>query len=88
MTVTEVTDIMKDALWVTLKLSVPILLVALIVGLVVSLIQALTQIQESTLSFIPKMISVFVGMVVLFPFMLTTLIEYTTRLYDRLQVGS
>jgi flagellar biosynthetic protein FliQ len=85
MTVTEVTEIMREALWVTIKLSLPVLLVALIVGLVVSLFQALTQIQEMTLSFIPKILSVFAALVFLFPFMLTTLMEYTIKLFDRLQ---
>lgn len=80
----EVLDVSRDAVMVTLKIGVPVMLVALIVGLVVSLFQALTQIQEMTLSFIPKMIAIFLSLLLLMPFMLSTLTTFTHGLTDRI----
>ena len=70
----------KQAVEVMLLVSAPILLAALIVGLVVSIIQAATQINEMTLSFIPKLIAIFGTMLVLGPWMLSLLVDYTKRL--------
>lgn len=55
----QLLDLAHESVWVMLKLSMPILLVALFVGLIISLLQALTQIQEPTLSFVPKILAVF-----------------------------
>ena len=84
MGVTEVLDVSRDAVIVTLKIGLPAMLVALIVGLVVSLFQALTQIQEMTLSFIPKMIAIFLSLLLLMPFMLSTLTTFTHGLAERI----
>jgi flagellar biosynthetic protein FliQ len=84
MGVTEVLDVSRDAVIVTLKIGMPVMLVALIVGLVVSLFQALTQIQEMTLSFIPKIIAIFLSMLLLMPFMLSTLTTFTQSLAERM----
>ena len=70
-------DVTREALMVTLKVGVPVMLIALVVGLAVSLFQALTQIQEMTLSFIPKMIAIFLSLLLLMPFMLSTLTIFT-----------
>ena len=83
MTPTDVLELSRESVWVTLKVGGPILIVALVVGLSISLVQALTQIQEMTLSFVPKIIAIFVALVVLLPFMLTTLIDFTRELMDR-----
>ena len=66
----EVLDIARDAVFTLLKIVTPILSVALFVGLIIGIFQALTQIQEMTLAFVPKIISVFVALILLFPFML------------------
>jgi flagellar biosynthetic protein FliQ len=58
MNFSDVLEITQQALWTTLKVGAPLLIITLIVGLVISLFQALTQIQESTLSFVPKVIAV------------------------------
>jgi flagellar biosynthetic protein FliQ len=79
---TAVINIMSEALQVTLLVSAPLLLTALVVGLVVSVFQAATQINEMTLSFIPKLIGVFVAIVVAGPWMLQILIDYTQRLFS------
>jgi flagellar biosynthetic protein FliQ len=65
-----------QAMYVGLVLAAPLLFVALIVGLVVSLFQAATQINESTLSFIPKLLAIAVTMVIAGPWMLTTMLDY------------
>lgn len=65
----DVMIVATEAVWVLLKMAVPILLVGLVLGLVVALFQALTQIQEMTLAFVPKMIGVFVAILLLMPFM-------------------
>jgi flagellar biosynthetic protein FliQ len=84
MDVTDVLDVSREAVIVTLKMGVPIMLVALIVGLVISLFQALTQIQEMTLSFIPKMIAIFLSLLLLMPFMLSTLTTFTQGIAERI----
>lgn len=66
---------------VTLMVSAPMLLVALAVGLVVSIFQAATQINEATLSFIPKLIGIFIALVVAGPWMLTTMLDYMRQLF-------
>src|SRR5918996_2346044 len=78
---TAVISIVREALELTLLVSAPLLLTALIAGLVVSIFQAATQINEMTLSFIPKLIGVFVAMVIAGPWILQLLIDYTQRLF-------
>jgi flagellar biosynthetic protein FliQ len=74
----------REAVWVMLKISSPILALALLVGLLISLFQALTQIQEMTLSFVPKIVVIFLALIALLPFMLTTLTDFTHHLMDRI----
>ena len=75
-----VTGFFFDAMKVVMLLSLPILLFGLVAGVVVSIFQAATSINEMTLVFIPKMIAVGVGIVLLFPWMLGTIIDYTQNL--------
>lgn len=81
MTPDSVITIGQHALLVLLMVSAPMLLVALGVGLLVSIFQAATQINEMTLSFIPKLVAVFVTLIVAGPWMLSTLIDYIRRLF-------
>jgi flagellar biosynthesis protein FliQ len=76
----DVIDVTRDGLWTAVVVAGPLLLIALVVGLVIGFLQALTQIQEMTLVFVPKMAAIFVGMVLLLPFMITTLSDYMERL--------
>jgi len=69
----EVLDLARTAIWVTIKVCAPVMLVGLLVGLIVSLFQALTQIQEQTLAFIPKILSIFVVLLLTLPFMADSL---------------
>ncbi len=76
-------EVGRDAVIVTLKLGAPLMLIALLIGLMISLFQALTQIQEVTLTFVPKIIVVFVSMLLLAPFMLHTLSDFTERIMQQ-----
>lgn len=82
MTQEAVINIAQNALMTVLYVSAPLLGISLIIGLAVSVFQATTQIQEQTLSFIPKILSVIVAIAVLGSWMLNVLTEYTSNLYD------
>jgi flagellar biosynthetic protein FliQ len=84
MTPDMVVHLVKEAVEVTLFLSLPILSIGLVVGLVVSLFQAVTQIQEMTLSFVPKIVAVMVGILLLLPWMMTKMTFYTEQLMTNL----
>lgn len=73
-----------EAMRVALSLAAPLLIVALITGLVISILQAATQINEMTLSFIPKILAVFCAIIVAGPWMLNLLLEYVRSLFTRL----
>ncbi|MBT5373081.1 MAG: flagellar biosynthesis protein FliQ [Rhodospirillaceae bacterium] len=79
-----VLDIAREAVITVLKIAAPIMLIALIVGLIVSLFQALTQIQEMTLAFVPKILVIFLSVLVFLPYMLATLTLMTEQLYSRI----
>lgn len=84
MNAVEVIAVSRDAIWVLLKVGAPVMLIALIVGLSVSLFQALTQIQEMTLAFVPKIIVIFVAVIVLMPFMLAVLNGFMEQIVDKI----
>ena len=65
----EVLDVGRDAIWLTIQLCAPVLIVGLLVGLVIGLLQALTQIQEATLVYAPKILAIFVALLVFLPLM-------------------
>ena len=73
-------DLTRRALIITLELSIPVLAVGMIVGLLVSLVQAMTQIQEQTLSFIPKILAVAATVFITLPWTLNVLVDYTREL--------
>ena len=84
MTDSDVLGIALETMVVALKLAAPILLPALVIGFVISLIQSMTQIQEFTLSFVPKLIGVGISLLVCGNWMLHTLVAYTQDLFARL----
>ena len=71
----------KQAIELTLTISMPLLLVGLVVGLVVSIFQAATQIQEMTLSFIPKVVSMFLALLFAFPWIMERMVNYTQNIF-------
>ena len=75
-------DIVRDALYIVIKTSAPMLLISLIVGLIVSVLQTVTSIQEQTLTFVPKLIAIFIVLMLCGGWILTTLREYTVNLFS------
>ncbi len=82
MSIGEVTQITSDALYLVIKVSAPILLISLTVGLIVSIFQTVTSIQEQTLTFVPKVILTFLGIIILGNWMATSITEYMTKLWS------
>jgi len=87
MTGAEVLDVARDGIFTLLLVSSPMLIVALVVGVAISLLQALTQIQEMTLAFVPKILAVFITFLVALPFMGDALAGYMTRIAERIVSG-
>jgi len=80
----DVIDVAQDAIWVIIKVAGPIMIIALIVGLIISLFQALTQIQEMTLTFVPKIIAIFFSLLIFLPYMGDTLGAFMQRIAERI----
>jgi len=76
-----VLQIGRDAIFVVLQLAGPIMLAGLGIGLLIALFQALTTIQEMTLTFVPKILVIFVALIIFLPFMMTTLVEFSQELF-------
>jgi flagellar biosynthetic protein FliQ len=87
MNANDAIDLAHESVMVALKLGGPVMLLALVVGLIVSFLQALMQIQEMTLTFVPKMVVILLSLLVLLPFMLTTLTTFTESLVSRIISG-
>lgn len=81
MTADTIIDLAQQALYVIVMLAAPMLISALLIGLLIGMFQAATSIQEMTLSFIPKLLVLVLALMVAGPWMLTLLLDYTTRLY-------
>lgn len=84
---TEVIDLARQAIMVTIQMSLPILLVGLFVGLSIALLQALTQVQEITIVFVPKILAIFLAMFFFLPAMMKTLIVFTEMIAARIIGG-
>jgi len=83
----QVLDIARDGIWVMVLVAAPMMLVGLVVGIVIALVQALTQIQEQTLVFVPKILAIFLAMLVALPFMSDALHAHMMRLAARIIGG-
>lgn len=82
MTIELVMDIASKALYLVIQASLPILLVSLVVGLIVSIFQTVTSIQEQTLTFVPKIIAVFLALMIFGNWMLTIIVEFINELWS------
>jgi flagellar biosynthetic protein FliQ len=80
----HVLDLARESILVMIKVGAPVMLVALVVGIVIALIQALTQMQEMTLSFVPKVLAIFVTILLSLPFMTNTLISFGEDLFRQI----
>jgi flagellar biosynthesis protein FliQ len=87
MTGAETLEVARDAIWTIVVVSSPLMVVGLVVGVVVSLFQALTQIQEQTLVFVPKIIAIFVTLLLALPFMADSLQAHMMRISSRIIGG-
>lgn len=76
-----VLDVMQDAFMTVISVSGPVLITALVVGLLISILQATTQIQEQTMTFVPKIVAVVIVLMVTGGFMLNTLVSFTNRIF-------
>ena len=84
MNATDVLEVAREAVIVMLIVGAPLLIPALIVGLVIALVQALTQVQEMTLTFVPKIIVMFLVLILSLPFLLSTMVGFGESLMDRI----
>ena len=81
---TQVIAVGRDAVEVVIKMGGPIMLAGLVTGLIISLFQSLTQINEMTLTFVPKILVIFVAVLLLLPYMVNTLSDFTRGLFDKI----
>lgn len=86
MTIDAVADIAREALYLIIKVSLPVLLVSLIIGLIISIFQTVTSIQEQTLTFVPKIICVFLALILFGPWMMNSMVEFMTQLWSTFSV--
>ena len=80
----QVLDLGRDAIWLTIQLSAPMLIIALLVGVAVGLLQTLTQVQEQTLIFVPKVLAVFLALLVSLPLMGMLLTDFMHQIAARI----
>jgi flagellar biosynthesis protein FliQ len=83
----EVMDVARDGIFTFFKVGMPVMLIGLAIGLIISLFQALTQIQEQTLVYVPKIVSTFLGLLFLMPFMSDAMQSYMTRVAAKIITG-
>ena len=81
---TEIIDFAREAILLTIKISTPVMLVGLVAGVIIALIQALTQIQEMTLAFVPKMIAIYAAIFLGLPMFASMLIAFTHKIADKI----
>ncbi|MQN01410.1 MAG: flagellar biosynthetic protein FliQ [Lachnospiraceae bacterium] len=86
MTEAQVLDIMRDAFYNVIVCSAPMLLISLVVGLIISIFQTVTSIQEQTLTFVPKIISIFIALLIFGSFIMRTLVTFITNLWSNFNV--
>ena len=82
MTPDIVIDIAREALWLIIKSAAPLLLVSLLVGLTISIFQTVTSIQEQTLTFVPKILSIFITLILCGGWIMNNIVEFMTRLFE------
>lgn len=82
MSINDVVEISNQALWIVIKVSAPVLLISLIIGLIISIFQTATSIQEQTLTFVPKILAVFLALMLLGHWMLREMADFMTQLWS------
>ncbi|MEM1364461.1 MAG: flagellar biosynthesis protein FliQ [Pseudomonadota bacterium] len=87
MTGPETIDLAQESIWLLIRVSAPVMIVGLVVGVAIALVQALTQIQEMTLVFVPKIMAIFIALLVTLPFMGTAMATYMETIFQRIAGG-
>lgn len=82
MTISEVMDVFQQALLVALKIAAPILIISIVIGLVISIFQAATQINEQTLTFVPKLLAIAAVLIILGPWMLEIMVDFSEYIFE------
>ena len=82
MTIEAVTDMTREALFIVLKTSLPVLLVSLAIGLIVRIFQTVTSIQEQTMTFVPKIVGIFLALMIMGNWMMNNMVDFTVRLWS------
>jgi flagellar biosynthetic protein FliQ len=85
--VDQAVELSRNAVMITMTIGAPVMIIAVIVGLFVSILQAVTQLQDQTLSFVPKIVAMMVTMMFIFPWILNLMIEYSTNLFREISSG-
>ncbi|MDE3016891.1 MAG: flagellar biosynthesis protein FliQ [Pseudomonadota bacterium] len=80
----EVIEVVRQGIYVLIIISAPLMIVALVVGLAIALLQALTQVQEATLTFVPKVLAMLIMLAITLPFIIQTLTDYNTKLQEKI----
>lgn len=80
----EIIDLIKEAIWITIEIGTPVMMIGLVVGVLIALLQALTQIQEITLVFVPKILAIFVAIAVMLPSFVIILMAFMERIADKI----
>lgn len=88
MTIDVVSDITREALFLIIKTSLPVLLISMVVGLIISIFQTVTSIQEQTLTFVPKILSIFLALMLFGHWMLNNIVEFMTTLWSNFGIYS
>ena len=86
MTIDAVSDMAREARYLIIRVSLPVLLVSLVVGLIISIFQTVTSIQEQTLTFVPKIIAIFLALVLFGQWMMNSMVEYMVELWSSFTV--
>ena len=86
MTIDAVSDMAREAMYLIIRVSLPVLLVSLVVGLIISIFQTVTSIQEQTLTFVPKIIAIFLALVLFVQWMMNSMVEYMVELWSSFTV--
>ncbi len=87
MTEADLMDVAREGIWTMIKVAGPVLLAGLAIGVAISILQAVTQLQEMTLTFVPKVLVVFTSLIILLPYMLHTLGDFWRSVMDRMISG-
>lgn len=80
----EIMDVAREAIWLVIQISMPVMIVGLLVGVTIALLQALTQIQEITLVFVPKILAIFMAIFIFLPGFATIMIGFMNSIADRI----